>query len=118
MLTWYDITSLLIMETIAPLHVALSSVCLSPLTVQRLRSSPLTLYTHTHLLAPCKAKLLMAWEEAFWTSRSEVTRRWINGSKTASETGSFTMEKRRGSVRRWKEVCVRDGRREVDGCVG
>ena len=39
---------------------------------------------------PCRAKLLRAREEAFWTSTSEECSRWMSGSKMVSDIGSVT----------------------------
>ena len=44
----------------------------------------------TYVRGPCKAKLLRAREEAFWTSTSEECSRWTSGSKMVSDTGSAT----------------------------
>ena len=44
----------------------------------------------TYVLGPCRAKLLRAREEAFWTSTSEDCSRWMSGSKMVSDIGSVT----------------------------
>ena len=44
----------------------------------------------TYVHGPCRAKLLRAREEAFWTSTSEECSRWTSGSKMVSDTGSAT----------------------------
>jgi len=45
-----------------------------------------------------RARLLRAREEAFWTSTSEESSRWITGARTASDTGSVTAGECEGVV--------------------
>ena len=52
--------------------------------------------------------MLRAREEAFWTSTSEESSRWITGARTASDTGSVTAGECEGVV------CVKSDLKEVN----